>query len=271
MKPTTIFILMLAATALLIPGASAEVVGASRMLTFNGGMLVDLQLWRFMSASQAAYWYNFISMCILIPIACTASSWNKEKMAVFIPIVAAILVGFGWLHSGDMTKTVGIIIGLGLLGAAIYMKGSLKQNFGLGGPGSTLMNLAIYMVVLGAVFGMLNSAAIWGDNAGSVPNPYTNVDLGKEIPQMSNGGGLMDDIVNTSAIGGATLAAIKTIFAVIGSIACFSGMVLLMFPFLTQSALAVGILGIFQAGVYILYAKLAYDVIVVRSGTGVEF
>ena len=273
MKPTTI-ILILLALLFIAPAVSAETVGAYRDVTLSGpsGILISLGIENFVPLEQARIWYNWICIIIIVPIACMASQRNFEKFAVFIPAVAAILAGFGWLHSSNMTATIGLIIGMGVLGAALYMKASLRQTFGIGGPGGTLVNLAVYMIILGAVFGLLNSPAIWGDNTAPIPSQYSNVDLGKEIPQMSNAGGIGDDIVNISnALFTAGLASMKVLLAVVGSIACFMGMLLLMFPWLAQSALAMGLLGIFQFGIYFLYARLAYDIFFARSMYAVEF
>jgi len=273
MKPTTIILLALALL-LIAPAVSAETVGAYREVTLSGpsGILVPLGIENFVPLEQARVWYNWICIIIIVPLGCVASQRNFERFAVFIPIVAAILAGFGWLHSGNMVTTIGLIIGLGLLGAALYMKASLRQTFGIGGPGSTLVNLAVYMIILGAVFGLLNSPNIWGDNTAPIPSQYSNVDLGKEIPQMNNAGGLLDDIVNLGTVLiTAGMAALKVLLAVIGSIACFTGMLLLMFPWLSQSALAMGILAIFQFGIYFLYARLAYDVFFVKSMYSAEF
>ena len=273
MKPTTIFLILLALL-FIAPAVSAEVVGAYREVTLSGpsGILVPLGLENYMPLAQARIWYNWVCVIIIVPLACVASQRNYERFAIFIPMVAAILVGFGWLHSSNMVQTVGLIIGLGLLGAALYMKASLRQTFGLGGPGSTLTNLAIYMIVLGAVFGLINSPNIWGDNTINIPSQYSNVDLGKEIPQMNNAGGLLDDIANIATVLiTAGIAALKVLLTVTGSIACFTYMLVLMFPWLAQSALAMGILGIFQFCIYFLYAKFAYDVFYVKSQFGVEF
>jgi hypothetical protein len=273
MKPITIILIMLALL-LVVPAVSAETVGAYREVTLSGpsGILVPLGIERFVPLEQARIWYNWICIIIIVPLGCVASQRNYERFAVFIPIVAAILVGFGWLRSSNMVATMGLIIGLGLLGAAIYMKGSLRQTSGMAGPGSPLVTLAIYMIVLGAVFGLLNSPTIWGDNTNPIPSQYSNVDLGKEIPQMNNAGGTMDDIVNLGTwLLTAGWASLKILLSIIGSIACFTYMLTLMFPFLKDSALAIGILAIFQFLIYFLYAKFAYDVFYARSIYAVEF
>lgn len=266
---------LLAAMVFLIPGAAAATIETgSRAVTLSGptGILVPIGFENFMPLAQARFWYNWICVIIIMPIGAYASGRNKEQFAILIPIIAAILVGFGWLQTGNMVQTVGAIVAYGLLGGALYMKDRLRQTWGMGGPGSTIMNIAVFMILLSAVFGLVNSSGIWQENTGASPNQFLNVDLENEVTSITNAGGIFDDVTNAGmALLQAGLASLKVILAIIASIAVFSGALLLMYPWLAQSAFALGILAIFQTAIWILYAKLINDVFYAKSIYATEF
>jgi len=273
MKRSTILWILLALT-LILPAVSAATVCGSRAVTLGGpsGILVPLGFENFMSLAQARFWYNWICVIILLPIAAVASKRNYEQFGVFIPVVAAILLGFGWLQTANMVQTTGAIIATGFMGGALYMKGQLRQTWGLGGPGSTIMNIVVFMIILSAVFGLVNSQAIWRENTGVQSNQFLNVNLEAEVTQLANAGGALDDAIDLAwALVSAGIASLKVLLSIILCVGCFEAAILLMYPWVIQSALLVGILSIFQVGLYIMMAKLMNDIFYAKSIYATEF
>jgi hypothetical protein len=259
---------------LLLPLASADTVGAFRAVTLGGpsGILVPLGFESSMSLAQARFWYNWICVITLLPVAAMASRRNHEQFALFIPVLAALLFGFGWLKTGNDISTLGAIIFGGFIGTSLYLKGQLRSTWGIGGPGGTVMNIVVFMILLSAVFGFVNSQAIWRENTGVQANQFLNVNLENEVSQMSNAGGTLDDLMNLgNVLLGAAIATLKTLLAIIACLVCFGGAVLLMYPWLTQSAYVIGILVVYQVGFYILLAKLYNDVFYTKSIYATEF
>lgn len=271
-RSTLIWILLGIAT--LIPLVSADTISASRSVTLNGpsGILVPLGMENFMTLAQARYWYNWICVIILMPIAAYSSRRNHEQFAVFIPILAAILVGFGWYQTSNMIQTIGAIVAAGFIGAGLYMKAQLRTTFGIGGPGSTMMNIVVFMILLSAIFGLVNGQNIWRDNTGVQPNQFLNVDLESEVVQMSNAGGILDDILDAGqALLSAAIASLKVMIAIAACIVCFSGAVILMYPWVAQSSFLIGLLAVYQIAFYIMAAKFFNDVYYAKSIYATEF
>lgn len=274
MKKLLFILALLGIMVLLLPAVSADTVGASRAVTLNGpsGMLVPLGIENVMPLAAARVWYNWICVIILLPLAAVASQRNHHQYAIIIPAVAAILMGFGWLYTVNMAQTLGAIIFVGFIGAAYYIKTVLRINWGMGGPGSTLMNLVVFMIIISATFGIINSSGIWPDNTGVQPNQFTNVNLEDEIQQMGNTGGGLDDLVNLGTFFLTSAAAsLKVFITMCLSIGAFGAAVLLMYPWLAQSALVLAIISLLQTVIWILYAKFIYDIFYVKSQFATEF
>jgi len=272
MKPIIPLAILLMLAIMVIP-VSAETVVGTRAVTMNGpsGMLVPLGLENVMPLEQARMWYSWICIIIILPIAAFSSQRNHHMFAVFIPVIAAILVGIGWLYTPNLTQTMGLIIGGGFFGAAYYAKTQMRNTWGSGGPGSMLMNIVVFMIILSGVVGFVNSAAIWGEY-GAVPNQFTNVNLEDEVTQISNQGGFIDDIYNLgTAFLSAAASSIKVFLSIMISVAAISAALLLVYPWLMDSPMVISALVTFQVVLWILYAKMAYDMFYVKSQFATEF
>lgn len=261
-----LFITIIAIT--VISAASATNVSVSRAVTCEGpsGMLVPLGIENVIPLSDALTWYNWISSGIILLVAAVASKRNFHYIALTLPMVAAIVTWFGWLQTNDTGQTWSIIIAFALLGVGIYFKQQLKESFGIGGPGSTLMSLVVFMILLSAVFGMVNSSGIWKDNVGVASEEFSNVNLESEITSISNTGGWLDSVINSgTAFVTAAISSLKILVTMMMSIAFFSAAIVLMYPWLMASPIAIAILGIMQTAIWILYAKIFVDIMYFKN------
>lgn len=273
MKHVHIFILITILLAL-IPIASAENITSYRTVTMKGpnGLLVELGIENVLPLSEALQIYNWISAIIIILVGSLAAKRDTRFVAILIPIFAAILLWFGWLNTPDPGKTISIVIMCAVLAVAIYMKDSLHEGFGIAGPGSMLMNLAIFLIILQAVVGMLNAGAIFDQNIGVQSDQYQNVDLSQEVTSISNTSGLLGDILTYAMIlVQLAIATIKILLSIILSVGIFSIALVMIFPFLTQSPMALALLGVMQIGIWILYAKFFSDLFYMKAFTTTEF
>jgi hypothetical protein len=250
---------------LLVQPVSADTIGAYRTVTMKGpsGLLVPLGFESVMPLPMALALYNWISFGLILLMASIASRRNMGKVAITVPIVAGITLWFGWLNFPDptqATKAYSFIIMFVLLGVGIYMKDTLHKEFGIAGPGSMLMNLAVFMILLQAIVGIMNASAIWDQNVGVQSNQWNNVDIQNEVSSLSNTGGLFNQIIDIGTILlNIAISAMKIFVSMIMSVAVFSVALVLIFPILSTSPMAIAMLGVMQIGIWILYAKFGND------------
>ena len=279
MNEANIKIMRIAAKSLLILFLVCLIVGTAdaaqnwdRSLTCKGplGLLVPLGIEQVpgLTASQAVWFYNIISIGILFLMGACASERNLRHFSILLPLLAAMLVFFGWLQAPNAITTWSIILGCGFLGGLIYMKESLRENWGIGGPGSTLLNIAVFLIIFQCIVGVVNSPTVglFTQNVAPTPTEYQSIDLKAQVNELSNTGGLMQDLLSygslfvTMAIG-----AIKALISIIQAILLFSSTVMQAFPIFTDSPFVVALLVAFQIGEWILFAKLAYDMYYLKS------
>jgi hypothetical protein len=258
--------------------ASADTTGAYRSLTCKGplGLLVPLGIESIpgITAAQVLWFYNLISIGILFIIGATASERNLRHFAILLPLMAALVVFFGWLQTPNPVTTWSIILGAGFLGGLIYMKETLRENWGIGGPGSTLINIAVFLIIFQCIVGVVNSPTVglFQNNVAPTPAEYQSIDLKAQVNSLTNTGGVMQDLLSfgslfvTMAIG-----AVKAFILIVQAILLFSSTVVQAYPVFADSPLVVMFLTVFQLGEWVLFAKLAYDMYYVKNIFGVEF
>lgn len=250
----------------LTPVASAETLTGAQTNILKGpeGILVPLGIGLAIGNTAARFWYNWICVGLIMGMAAVSSKRNNGVYGVFIPILAGILMLFGWLNTPNPAQTFSIVIMCGLMGAAVYMKDRLHEYFGVAGPGNLFMNLVIFMVVLQAVVGMVNSGALWGENYGVAGNQWQNVDVQTQVASMSSSmtGSVVDMATAVLNIG---FAAARIFISMVVSLAVFSVVLIGVFPIIKASPLALAFVGVLQIGIWILYAKFFYDSFWVRS------
>ena len=242
--------------------------------TFNGplGLLIPLGIEQTgIPAAQTILWYNLISMGTILFIAAAASERTTRFFNIFVPVLAGLFMWIGWMQPNSPAQTVGVIIGCILLAVMSYMKGSLREGWGIGGPGGTLMNIAAYLILLQCMIGVVNGMGLFTQSAAPTPAEWQQSTLSTSVTEMTNSGGLMQDLISygslfvTMAIG-----AIKMIMLIIQSILFFSTVVMQLVPGITASPLGMGIVLAFQIGEWILLGVLAYQAYYLKSPWSVE-
>jgi hypothetical protein len=188
---------------------------------------------------------------------------------VLIPVFAALFVYFEWLRGPDPVQTWGIIVMCIILGVAIYMKDSLRERFGVGGPGSMIVNLMIFMILLQTVVGVVNMTNIWEGNAAPSPTnewSYDNVKLEKEIPATTNSGGLLSDIASTLGVmTDMMVSALRMFLGLLLSLGAFAWVLNSIYPWICTNAdgspngIGYAVLGLLQVGIWVLYMKFIFD------------
>lgn len=252
-------ILLLVLLAFLIPLASAtetNITSAMSVTCKGTWPLVSLGIERVVSVTQATVYYNWISIGILFSIGAMASMRTTRFFAILVPIFAALLVFFQWLNGPNAVQTWAIIVVTAVLAAAIYMKGSLHERFGMAGPGSMVFNVLFYILILQSVVGFVNATAIWDYNAAyNQFDKYSSIDVTSQVTTIGQQGGGLDTISQVGAIlTDMTIGAIRMFISMVASIAVFSVVLGIVFPWIPGSGpIGIALLALLQLGVYIIY------------------
>lgn len=240
---------------------------ASRAVTGKGpeGVLVVLGFTSAgVPAATATAYYNWISMGILYLIAAVAGSRDTRFFAILIPVFAGLLYFMGWFNAASGFDIIGMVIFLGVLGVAYYMKDSVREKFGTGGPGATIINITFYIIILSAVVGLVNTSNLWGmggmQMSQAVNNSYTNVDLSTQVTQITGGGGILESLISDVMIlTTMAFSGLRAFLSIMLSIGLFSLTITQIFPFITTSPMAMALLVVFQIAIWLLYAKFIMD------------
>jgi hypothetical protein len=193
-------------------------------------------------------------------LAAFSSERQSRFYGILLPIMAAMFATFGWLNSAGNPWPM--IVTAAFLGVVFYFKDTLMERWGSGGPGTTLMNIAVLLIIFQAMVSAVNAAAIFGSmTVGSSANTFGAIDASSEITKISNMGGATDPLVAVATFLTQVLpAALMAIVSVLIGLACFSAVLLAIWPGLGDSGLVLALLGVFQLIIYIVYIKAFYDI-----------
>lgn len=258
-----------------VSGGSLKNISAGMTVTCKGPYphLVSLGIENFLPASQAAIYYNWISVLIIMAVGVMASSRTTRFFAILVPIVAALLMYFGWFTYNDPSnpgRLMGVLIIGIILAVAIYMKGALHERFGIAGPGSLFFNIVFYIILLQATVGFVNSTGLWGINSAITPtNEFSNIDIRAEVTNTSQAGGALGDIAGMgSIILEMTLGIIKMFISMGLALAAFGVVIGAIYPWIPSNSMGMGLLVLMQLGIYIIYYMAFMRFIYKPSGEG---
>jgi hypothetical protein len=217
-------------------------ISASRGVTSKGanGVLVDLSL------PNGTTYYPWIAFFLLLMITSLASKANVRFMLVVMSVMAAMFWWFGWLQGIYLTTVIPFAC---FLGAIFYMKGSLRENYGVGGSGSMLVNIVVFLIILQMMIGFINGIGIFNQAAMMTPsNQFTNVDLTTIQNTTSNFGGINDPLQSANAYAAIGWATFKILLMMIGAVFVVAPFLIEMFPYVPATFFL-----ILQAGIWIIY------------------
>jgi hypothetical protein len=264
MKLIPIFCLVAMLAFLVFPASAVSYETASRAVTAKGeyGILVPLGLEQVIPLNTALMYYNWIAVMLLFFIMSMASQRNTRFFAIITPLLAALFAYFGWLNSTNAAQVWGLIGLTALVGVAIYMKDTNKEKWGSGGPGSPLLNIVFFMILIQSAVGVVNTTGIWQENTAVTPSQYQNVDLAAQMGGMSNTGGLLDGAIATAVqLLEMSIMILKMVISIIITVAAFSVTLLLIFPWMTGNVFILAVLGAVQVVIWLLYSWFFFQII----------
>ena len=264
MKPIHIFCLVLLSALLVAPAMATSYEESSRAVTAKGeyGILVPLGLEQVIPLNTALMYYNWIAVMLLFFIMSMASQRNMRFFSIITPMLAALFAYFGWLNSTNPTQVWGIIGLTALVAVGIYMKDTNKEKWGSGGPGSTMINMVFFMILVQSAVGVVNTTGIWEHNTAATPTQYQNVDLQEQMGGMSNTGGLLEGAIATAVqLLEMSIMILKMVISIILTVAAFSVTLLIIFPWMAGNVLILAALGAMQVIIWLLYAWFFFTII----------
>jgi len=245
-------------------------VTAAGSVIMNGptGIMVSLAIENFVSLQTAYMLYNYISLGIIFFLAAMSGSRSEARFAVVIPIFAGIFTWIGWLHAPNPVQTWAIMIITGLLGVAIYMNEANREKYGVGGPGSKLLNLVFFIILFQACIGLIQGFNLF-PVGNSQPNPnsctvgmscdaYGNIQLSQSVTTIQSTGGLFQDVVSAvAALPAIAFSILKFIIQIVGAILLFSVVVNNtmngIFPGIATNTSYLAFLVVMQIGIWAIY------------------
>jgi uncharacterized membrane protein len=228
------------------------------------GRIVDLGIdYVTANVSQANYFYNLICILVLYLVAAAASKQSEGYFGIVLPIMAGLFMWMGWLRAPNQVVYINLLVGVGVLAALLYMKDALKVNFGIGGPGSTLMNIVIYIIIFQVVIGIVNDSGLFQTPSAPTPTTsYSNFNIQTAIATTSDTGGVTDAAASiTTLLTTGAVAMLRVFVTILQSVVLFSSFIVAAYPWVLQSSFAMAILILFQVGIWLLYVLLLFNIL----------
>jgi PKD repeat protein len=180
-----------------------DYISVSVMTKGASGRLIPLGIENFVTATQATYLYNLISVCIILFIAAMSGPRSESAFTIIVPIFAGIFMFFGWLRLATPSQTTGLfylVVIMGVFGVLMYMNDQNKEKYGTVGPGSKLFNVAVFLALFTASLTLASGFSIFtvGDTqpvpgtcaAGTSCDTYGNFDFTTTSSSLQSTGGL---------------------------------------------------------------------------------
>lgn len=234
------------------------------------GMLIPLGIENFVPATDAIMYYTYISMAILAVLAAFSGMSNESRFLILVPYTAAGLIFLGWLQAPNPTTYWGMVIAMCLFGTLIYVNDMSREKFGIAGPGTKVMSVAILIIIFEAsivlmndpsfspIPGMVGSGSEYSSQQFCSGYGYTcdsngQVDLSASVSTISSSGGVLDISSMAGWVVSSMFAALRFLILIIGAVVFFSAVITATYPVILTSPQAMLILGIMQLVIWVIY------------------
>lgn len=262
----TAFLLLLVATV----SAATTYTEQTNSIMFQSalGMLIPLGIENFVEATTAIMYYNYIAIGLIMMVAAFSGQANESRFTFFVPMFAALMYYIGWLQAPNQAAYWATLVGCILLGALIYINDMNREKYGVSGPGTKIISVAIMIIVFEASVVLMDDPAmnLFGitlsvSDKSQFCEGYTfscdadgNVDLKASVSTVTNSGGTSLDVVSVATWAIAMVAAmLRFIILVLAAVFMFSAVIVARYPVLAASAPAMLILGIMQMVIWAVY------------------
>lgn len=266
--------LLLSSISLFVASVSATSVsqlaaGTSATLLGAGGYLIDLGIQNVpgVTATQAAFYYNIISIALVMWLAWVADEPSSAQFCVIGVGIAAFCAYAKWFTTPNPGGEWGLIVMCALLAVLLYMTEKKRILYGINGAGDPLIQIVVFLLILQSTIGLINGAGIFSTGT-TVATPsecangsvtYTSCTINGNVA-LSN----LQTTSGTQNIIGQTFDAMLTIVTMgwnllvmivqlLISVACFSYVLYATYPWIIDSPQAVALVGIMQVLIWLTY------------------
>ena len=254
-------------------------VSGNVLMSGPTGILVSLGIENIPSLSLATIYmyYNYIAIALLLFVAAMSGARNESRFLVFVPVVGGIFTAFGWVH---VTSAAGVLdptgqlkwytmlVICGILGVFSYMNDVNHEKYGIGGPGSKLLNIVVFIIVFQVAMTCISGFNLF-ESGTSVVAPYActvgyscdaygNIDLTSSIGSANDIGGMNNPVITLlNELGLAAISILKFIGTLCMSVLFFSiilnSILVNTFPGVSGSIYYLAFLGLVQVGIWLIY------------------
>lgn len=181
-------------------------------MTMQGpsGILIPLGIENFTDINTARMAYNYLSVLLLLLIASAVGVRGEAAHCIFIPVLGGVFMLFGWLKFANMANAIAMTVIAGILGIMIYMNETNREKNGVGGPGSKVLNIVLFLILFQVALGVLPSMGVFDPAAtttdkgfgqqfcppGATCGSYSNVEVTTTYNDLGNQGGFWSDVVS---------------------------------------------------------------------------
>lgn len=267
-------VLLLSTISLFVASVSAQSIsqvfaGTSSTFLGAGGYLIDLGIQHVpgVTASQAAFYYNIISIALVMWLAWVADEPSSAQFCIIGVGISAFTAYVGWFTTPNPAGPWGLIIMCAILAIILYMTEKKRFLYGINGAGDPLINILVFILLMQSSIALINGMGIFQSGA-TVATPsdcangsvtYTNcaINGSVQLTNIQEFSGTKDiisqifDVVLT--IGQMGFYLLVLVINLLVSVACFAAVVLMTYPWIAQSPQAMILLGIMQLGIWIIY------------------
>lgn len=221
-----------------------------------------------MTLAAAYMYYNYISAAIMFLIAATAGARSESRMIILLSIIGGICFWFGWIHVTNQGAFLAFLIICGLLGVFSYMNDVNHEKYGIGGPGSKLLNIVFFIILFQVAVGMVNNFALFpagnpqptpdACQAGYQCDSYGNIQLSASVADVKSSGGLFESAVSLlNTLPQLAVGILQMFVTVCTSILLFSvvlnASIEPIVPGISTNVAYVAFLGLMQVGIWAIY------------------
>lgn len=233
--------------------------GAGLTMAGPAGVLIPLGIETVVSnPSLVTLYYNYFALFGIFLLGIMASQRDSKFISFILPVWGGVCVFAGWLKFPDAGAGFSILVVLVVLSIINYMQDTRHERFGIAGPGSIIIKLFTFMIILQCVVVFVNSSSIFPTGTQPIAQSdqkYANIDLQQNVGQISGTGGLYSVVQNIVTI--ATEIGISSL-VLLGecavSVGAFSFVLSQIFPWILQAgAIGAAFLVILQFAIWTLY------------------
>lgn len=252
--------------------AENVIVAVDVMVKGTSGLLIPLGIENYVTAVQAIYLYNLISIALVMFVAGFSSQKSESAFCIITSFTAGLMIFFGWMRAATAAEQTGLIVLTAicaLLGVFLYANDQNRNMHGSGGPGSKMIAAALMIALFTGCYTMISDFNIFPGGhpmpatgtcaAGFSCDAYNNIDFTTTSASFGNNGGLGSDAISALvALPGAVLSMIILLLKICVGVFAFplviNGIMNGLYPGITSNAMYIAFMGIMEVAILAIYA-----------------